>query len=128
MLAPELKSHNMKVGRDYLFGLLGNHGLLIRSRRRRPVTTNSRHWMRLYPNLIVGLTPSRPEQLWVSDITCVAIKGGWGYLSLVTDDYSKRIMGWALRSDLSAQGCADALKMAFSKRQFPESALIHHSD
>src|SRR5690606_15089399 len=78
MLAPELKSHNMKVGRDYLFGLLGDHGLLIRSRRRRPVTTNSRHWMRLYPRLIVGQTPSRPEQLWVSDITYVLKKGELG--------------------------------------------------
>jgi len=128
MLTPVFRSHNMKVGRDYMFDLLGEYGLLVRARRRRPVTTNSRHWMHKYPNLIRGLEPTRPEQLWVSDITYVRLKGQWAYLSLITDGYSKQIMGYALRTDLSAQGCLDALKMAFLHRRFPESELMHHSD
>jgi putative transposase len=128
MLTPVFRSHNMKVGRDYMFDLLGEYGLLVRARRRRPVTTNSRHWMHKYPNLIRGLEPTRPEQLWVSDITYVRLKGQWAYLSLITDGYSKQIMGYALRTDLSAQGCLDALKMAFLRRRFPESPLMHHSD
>lgn len=69
LLEPDLVSHQIKAGRDYLFDLLGEHKLLIRRRKRRVYTTDSKHWMDKYPNLIKDLIITRPEQLWVSDIS-----------------------------------------------------------
>ena len=71
LLDPELKSHQIDIGRDALFDLLAEHKLLIRQRKRKMVTTDSRHWMRKYANLIQRLVVSRPEQVWVSDITYI---------------------------------------------------------
>jgi putative transposase len=127
MLQEPLKEHNISIGRDYLFDLLRDHSLLIRQRKRRAMTTDSRHWMHKYNNLIQELQVCRPEQLWVSDITYIRLPGQWGYLSLVTDAYSKRIMGWAIRIDLSAKGCQDALQMALNSRKY-KGELIHHTD
>ena len=127
MLQEPLKEHNISIGRDYLFDLMRDHGLLIRQRKRKAITTDSRHWMHKYNNLIQDLEIRRPEQVWVSDITYIRLHGQWGYLSLVTDAYSKKIMGWAIRPDLSAQGCQDALQMAMDNRKY-KSTLIHHSD
>ena len=84
--------------------------------------------MHKYNNLIKELIINGPEQVWVSDITYIRMRKQWGYLSLVTDAYSKKIMGWAFRKDLSAQGCIDALEMAISERKYPQNKLIHHSD
>lgn len=128
MLTPVFRSHQIKIGRDYMFDLLREHGLQIRRRRRKAITTNSRHWMHKYANLIKDLIPSRPEQIWVSDITYIRFSGQWGYLSLVTDAYSKQIMGFCFRKDLSGQGCIEALKMALGNRMYPQEELIHHSD
>lgn len=128
LLHPELKSHHIDIGRDALFDLLAAHKLLIRQRKRKIVTTNSRHWMRKYANLIQKLVISRPEQLWVSDITFIRMKNQWGYLSMITDAFSRKIMGISFRSDMLAQGCVDALHMALSNRQYRDYKLIHHSD
>ena len=128
LLDPELKSHKIDMGRDALFDLLAAHKLLIRERKRKMVTTNSRHWMRKYANLIGSLVISRPEQVWVSDITYIRMKNQWGYLSMITDAFSRKIMGISFRTDLLAQGCVDALQMALSNRQYKEEKLIHHSD
>jgi len=128
MLQQPLEHHGIKIGRDYLFDLMREHGLHIRNRKRKVVTTNSRHWMHKYNNLIKELAINAPEQVWVSDITYIQLKKQWGYLSLITDAYSKKIMGWAFRKDLSAQGCIDALEMAMDERKYPENRLIHHSD
>jgi transposase InsO family protein len=123
-----LRSHGIKIGRDYLFGLMRDHNLLIRARKRNTVTTNSRHWMHKYANLVRELQVHRPEQLWVSDITYIRLRGKWGYLSLITDAYSRQIMGFSFRTDLSAKGCTDALEMAIKNRLYPALPLIHHSD
>jgi putative transposase len=128
MLDPELQSHQIDIGRDALFDLLSDHKLLIRQRKRKMVTTDSRHWMRKYANLIKNLEIRRPEQVWVSDITYIRMKNQWGYLSMITDAFSRKIMGISFRSDLLAQGCVDALGMALSNRQYKEEKLIHHSD
>lgn len=128
MLQQPLEQHGIKIGRDYLFNLMREHGLHIRNRRRKVLTTNSRHWMQKYSNLIKGLIINGPEQVWVSDITYIQLRKQWGYLSLITDAYSKKIMGWAFRKDLSAQGCIDALEMAVADRKYPTHKLIHHSD
>jgi transposase InsO family protein len=128
LLEPQLQSHHITIGRDALFHLLAQHKLLIRQRKRKVITTDSKHWMRKYSNLVKTLVIDRPEQLWVSDITYIRLKNEWGYLSMITDAFSRRIMGIAFRSDMLAQGCIDALQMALSNRVYPHHQLIHHSD
>jgi len=128
MLVALLQKHQIKIGRDYLFDLLREHHLHIRRRKRMVVTTDSRHWMHKYNNLIKELVVERPEQLWVSDITYIRMLNQWGYLSLITDAYSRKIMGFCFRKDLSAQGCIDALQMALKARSYPRMNIIHHSD
>lgn len=128
ILRQKLSEHRLNVGRDYLFDLLAKHKLLIRNRKRRVITTNSRHWMRKYSNLIKELEIIRPEQLWVSDITYIRLINGFAYLSLITDAYSRKIVGYSLHKDLSAEGCLKALQMALLNRNLPYQALIHHSD
>ena len=127
-LMPLLATHNLRIGRDYLFDLLDSYKLLIRQRKRKAITTDSRHWMHKYGNLVRELVCIRPEQLWVSDMTYIRMGNQWGYLSLITDAYSRKIMGYCLRMDMLAQGCVDALQMALDNRTHPDSALIHHSD
>lgn len=128
LLKPDLEAHQIKVGRDYLFDLLQAHKLLIRRRKRKVFTTDSRHWMRKYANLTKDLIITRPEQLWVSDITYIRMGNQWGYLSLITDAYSHKIMGIGFRSDLLALGCLEALQMAYDNRSYGQLPLIHHSD
>ncbi len=128
LLKDPLLKHGISIGRDYLFDLLCNHGMLIKRRRRRSITTDSNHWMRKYDNLIKRMEITRPEQLWVSDITYLTLNDSFVYLSLITDAYSHQIMGYQVQNDLSAEGCIAALKMALLKRITPLLSLIHHSD
>lgn len=127
LLQSSLESHKIKIGRDYLFDLLSEHKLLVRQRKRKAVTTDSRHWMRKYSNLIRGMPVIRPEQVWVSDITYIRLTNQWGYLSLITDAYSRKIIGYCFRNDLMAEGCIEALEMALKNRMYHEP-IIHHSD
>jgi putative transposase len=128
LLQPQLASHSIKVGRDYLFDLFDAHKLLIRQRKRKVFTTDSRHWMHKYANLVKGMDIMRPEQLWVSDITYIKVQNQWGYLSLITDAFSRKIMGYCLRPDMLALGCIAALQMALDTRSYGGQTLIHHSD
>jgi putative transposase len=128
LLGPQLNSHGIAVGRDYLFDLFDAHKLLIRQRRKKVFTTDSRHWMHKYSNLVTGLDIIRPEQLWVSDMTYIRILNQWGYLSLLTDAFSRKIMGYCFRGDMLAIGCIDALQMALDSRSYSGQTLIHHSD
>jgi putative transposase len=116
-----------QMGRDAFFELLRENGLLVRRRRNRVRTTFSVHRFRKYANLITGLVPERPGQLWVSDITYIRIGQGFAYLSLITDAYSRKIMGFCLSPDLSTENCLSALRMALATRN-GELPLIHHSD
>lgn len=123
-----MREHHIEIGRDAMFDLLATHKLLIRKRKRRvPVTTFSDHWMRKYPNLIVDFIPTAPNQLWVSDITYITLKDDFAYLSIITDAYSRKIVGFYLSETLSAEGCIKALKMAL-KNNPQLGRLIHHSD
>lgn len=123
-----MREHHIEIGRDAMFDLLATHKLLIRKRKRRvPVTTFSDHWMRKYPNLIVDFIPTAPNQLWVSDITYITLKDDFAYLSLITDAYSRKIVGFYLSETLSADGCIKALQMAL-KNNLQLGRLIHHSD
>ncbi|AMR33460.1 hypothetical protein A0256_19565 [Mucilaginibacter sp. PAMC 26640] len=128
LLQPQLQSHGISVGRDYLFELLDVHKLLIRQRRKKVFTTDSRHWMHKYSNLVKGVDIIRPEQVWVSDMTYIRVMNQWGYLSLITDAFSRKIMGYCFRSDMLALGCIAALQMALDSRSYSGQSLIHHSD
>ncbi|MES1223642.1 MAG: IS3 family transposase, partial [Bacteroidota bacterium] len=129
MLMPELKKHKIKLGRDQLFKLLRFHGLLMRRRRRIVKTTDSHHWLKKYPNRIKDLILFSGDQLWVSDITYIRTLQGFCYLSLITDAYSRKIVGYSLCETLEASGPIEALKMAVEKRQKASPfILIHHSD
>lgn len=128
LLSPKLDSHGITAGRDYLFDLFDAHKLLIRQRRKKVFTTDSRHWMHKYSNLSKELDIVRPEQLWVSDMTYIRVMNQWGYLSLITDAFSRKIMGYCFRSDMLALGPIDALQMALDNRSYSGQTLIHHSD
>ncbi len=128
MLRKTLEDHHIKMGRDSLHRLLRENGMSIRPRRRYVVTTDSRHWMKKYPNLIKDLVVNESEQVWVSDITYIQIGEGFNFLSLITDAYSKQIMGFCLHPTLEAEGCMNALKMALSRKTKYDISHIHHSD
>jgi putative transposase len=115
------------IGRDALFGLLRAEGLLVKKKRRFQKTTDSRHWLRKYPNLVQELELNRPEQLWVADITYLSLQQGHCYLHLLSDAYSKQIMGYRVSESLEASHSLEALKMALAQRSSKES-LMHHSD
>lgn len=127
-LKPFLQEHQIKMGRDHLYDLMRSYKLDIRKRKRKVCTTDSNHWMHIYNNLIENRTFTTPEALWVSDLTYIRIPGRWAYLSLVTDAYSKKIMGYCLRTDMAVAGPIEALKMAIANRIYPMNKLIHHSD
>ena len=111
-------ANQIKMGRDKLYSLLRVHNLLIKRSKRRAVTTNSNHPFYKYANLVKDFIPARPNELWVSDITYVLLPGKFAYLSLITDAYSKKIVGWSLQENLQSKGPLEALKMALehSKR------------
>ncbi len=127
MLEGAFKEHGIKMGRDALYELLEQHGLLIRQRRRRPYTTDSNHPYKKYLNLIRDLQLTAPGQLWVSDITYIRLVDGFAYLSIITDAYSHKIVGYKLHPTLHSQGAIDALLMA-QKDIKKKDGLIHHSD
>jgi len=127
LIAPELKEMGIEIGRDRLFALLGKKGLLIRRRRRRAWTTDSSHGMRVYRNLVRDLDVTMPNQVWVSDLTYIRTEEGFLYLSLITDAYSRKIVGFDIDDSLEANGCVRALEMAL--KSLPEGRHpIHHSD
>ena len=118
----------LSIGRDSFFDFLRRYGLLVGKRRRRVKTTYSNHWLRKYPNLIKEFVPIRSNQLWVSDITYVETKGGFVYLNLITDAYSRKIVGWAIGETLEAKHTIEALRMALKQVPKGTEGLIHHSD
>lgn len=125
-----LKQHSSapSPGRDALFTLLREGDLLVKRKKRYTKTTNSKHWMRKYANKIKNMPLQRSEQLWVADITYISLKDSFMYLHLITDAYSKMIVGYQLSQDLSAASSVQALKMALQQRKDPNQSLIHHSD
>jgi transposase InsO family protein len=92
------------------------------------MTTDSNHHLRKYPNIIRELQVIRPEQIWGADITYVETYDGAAYLFLITDHYSKRIMGWQFARNMPKEVGIQALEMALKNRQYPNQDLIHHSD
>jgi transposase InsO family protein len=127
-LQPKFEAMHLHVGRDAFIELLYRNFMLVRRYRNRRKTTFSNHWMHKYPNLTAGYTPTAPNRLWVSDITYIDTEDKTVYLSLVTDAYSRKIVGWNLSRTLRSPGSLAALKMALSGLDGKHAGLIHHSD
>lgn len=123
-----LQRLGISMGRDAIFDLVRENGMLIRSRKRYTRTTNSRHRYRIHPDLVQRRPAGWAEQVWVSDITYISTINGFNYLSLVTDAYSRKIVGYCLAVNLKAAGCIKALNDAVRGRSYPANTLIHHSD
>lgn len=127
MLKPELEEAGIKVGRDRWFEILRNQGLLLERLPKAPRTTDSRHNLPVFTNRIKDLEPTGPNQIWVSDITYIRVSDGFMYLSLVTDMYSRKIVGAHLADTLKAVETLKALEDALGQLP-PGVQLIHHSD
>ena len=128
-LYPFFLEHQIKMGRDALFDLLAANGLLVKKKRRRFITTFSNHWLRKWPNLIREMKTTGINQLWVSDITYFKVAGEYVYISLITDAYSHKVVGFHLAETLESIETLKALQMAL--QQLPQNlaeTLIHHSD
>ena len=119
---------DIKIGRDALFTLLRKHQMLIILKRKYVTTTMSKHWLRKYPNLIKGIEVNGKDQVWVSDITYIKTDEGNCYLNLITDVWSRKIVGYAIAENMEAKQMKQAFLMALKQRTLKEAPLIHHSD
>ena len=126
-LNPTFKLEQIKIGRDGLFDILREHNMLVRRKKAYCKTTDSHHRFHKYNNLIRDLKITRPNQVWVSDITYIRTIKGFCYLALITDVYSRKIVGYDISDSLELAGCLRALKSAL-RHVRPEPGLIHHSD
>ena len=127
LLKDRFINQGIKIGRDALFSYLKRENLNIQPKKQYTKTTFSKHWLRKHPNLYKNVQLTKPEQVFVSDITYVKTKESVCYLSLVTDAYSRKIMGYAVSENMNAENVSKALKMAIKNRISKED-LIHHSD
>jgi len=128
LIKPELQRSNIKMGRDALFDLMAANNLKVTKRKRRYITTNSNHVYRKYPNLIRDMEPDGPNQIWVSDITYIRSGNEFIYLFLITDAYSKKIIGCKLANTLDSMHAVNSLQDALKNNRQPITGLIHHSD
>lgn len=126
-LRAELKRAGRGFGRDKFFDLLRYNDLLIRRRRKYAVTTNSDHPFYKHKNRLVGINVSKPNEAWVSDITYLRTRAGFVYLSLITDVYSRKIVGWNVDVSLAVEGSIKALRLALRGCANTHN-IIHHSD
>lgn len=127
MISNELTEARVKIGRDKFFDWLRNHDLLVRPKRNFVRTTHSNHRFWIYDNLAQHVKVEKPNQLWVSDITYIRTMEGFCYLALITDAYSRKIVGYNVSDTLELEGCLRALKTAFQTAS-DLSQLVHHSD
>jgi len=127
-LKDQLKEHGIYCSRDKLFTILREGDMLIKKRKRYVKTTQSYHRFYKYKNLVQDKLINGSEQVWVSDITYIKTQEKSMYLSLITDVYSKQIMGWELSDNLKTINCIKAMQMAIGQRQYKDRPLIHHSD
>lgn len=118
----------LKVGRDKLFRILRANHMLVKPKRSYHITTDSHHRFRKHKNLVNTIEIEEPETVWVSDITYVGKRTNPSYLALITDAYSKKIVGYNVSDSLSVEGSLKALEMATKKRIYKDRPLIHHSD
>jgi putative transposase len=127
MLQVRLKQQGVKLGRDRFFGVLKRQGLLLEPLAKGPRTTCSGHSLPVFGNLVKGKVVERPNEVWVSDITYVRTREGFGYLSLITDMGSRKIVGYHLGRSLETHEAVKALEMALREKR-SGARPIHHSD
>lgn len=128
LIKEDLQQQNLKFGRDKLFTLMQYYGLQIKPRRRYIQTTMSKHWLRKWPNIIKEKIVNQPDEVWVSDITYLKTEQGNCYLNMITDKYSRKIVGYAVADNMETESMIEALKMAAVQRINPMIQTIHHSD
>ena len=126
-LKPVFKKLNLKIGRDRLFDILRDKGMLVYRKKASCKTTNSYHHFHKYTNLVKDKEITRPNQVWASDITYIRTLNGFCYLALITDMYSRKIVGYDISDTLELTGCLGAFKRA-QKAVRPAAGLVHHSD
>ena len=127
VLKSKLEEASVRIGRDRFFTVLKEKGLLLDPLPKAPRTTNSRHYLPVFTNRFKGMELTEPNQAWVSDITYIRTDEGFLYLSLITDAYSRKIVGFHAGDTLETEGCLNALEKAVSELVegvFP----LHHSD
>ena len=127
MLKPFFEQYEIRIGRDSFFDMLAKKKLLVRKTKRSVHTTNSKHHFRRYPNLAKDFTPMKAHELWVSDITYIPLKDRFAYLFLITDAYSRKIVGFHVSDDMKVSSAVVALKKALEQKPL-ETIVIHHSD
>jgi putative transposase len=128
LIGPQLHAKGLKMGRDGLFQLMREYDLQIKPRRHYVQTTMSKHWMRKWPNLVKGKVVSRPDEVWVSDITYLKTEEGTCYLNMITDAFSRKIVGYALADNMETESMIPALHSALKDRIDASQRTIHHSD
>jgi len=126
-LQPSFKAINIKIGRDSLFDILRENNMLILRKKATCRTTNSYHRFHKYKNLVKDMDVTAPNQVWVSDITYIRTVKGFCYLALITDMYSRKIVGYDISNSLELAGCLRALKKALRYAR-PADQIVHHSD
>lgn len=119
---------SLKIGRDKFFDILRANHLLIIPKRSYHVTTNSHHRFRKHKNLILDYSINKPNQVWVADITYIGNRKKPSYLSLITDAYSKKIVGYHVADNLNTKSSLVALRKALKNNNIEKEPLIHHSD
>jgi len=128
LIGQELREHGVEIGRDRFFDVLRSRDLLVEPKPAAlPKTTNSRHPLRVFTNLVAGFTPTAPNQAWASDITYIRTAEGFMYAALITDMFSRKIVGSYLGDNLEAEGCLHALDGALADLA-AGAHPIHHSD
>lgn len=127
LIREDLSRAGIELGRDRFFALLRRKNLLVERRTRAVSTTKSRHRFRKYPNRLKEREIDRPHQAWVSDLSYLRTQEGYLYLSLVMDEYSRKIVGWEASDGLEAQGCVKSLCQAIEQLE-PGCKPLHHSD
>jgi transposase InsO family protein len=127
MLQPFFKQHNITMGRDNFFLLLRKNKLLVRTTKRTAHTTDSKHFFYRYPNMVKDFTPLKAHELWVADITYIPLKNRFAYLFLITDAYSRKIVGHYVSDDMKVSSAIVALKKALEQKPL-DRIVIHHSD
>jgi transposase InsO family protein len=127
MLQPFFKKQDLHIGRDAFFQLLAKSKLLVRKRKRSTHTTNSKHFFYRYPNLVQHFTPLNAHELWVADITYIPLKERFAYLYLITDAYSRKIVGFHVSDDMRVTSAIVALQKAIDQKP-ADAIVIHHSD
>lgn len=126
-LGPVLAEAGVQIGRDRFFEVLAQHDLLVAPKPGRPRTTNSRHSLPVFRNLLAGAQLDGPNQAWASDLTYIRTGEGYLYAALITDVVSRKIVGAHIGDSLEAEGCLVALEQALGQL-LPGQRPIHHSD